>query len=111
MLSFWEKEQFFAPQDIVIVGAGLVGLNAALKLRQLHPKAKILVLEKGLLPAGTSSRNAGFACFGSPSELYEDLKSHSWAELEELLYQRYLGLRLLRETLGDQAIAYQGGAA
>jgi len=111
MLSFWEKEQFFAPQDIVIVGAGLVGLNAALKLRQLRPKAKILVLEKGLLPAGASSRNAGFACFGSPGELYEDLKSHSWAELEELLYQRYLGLRLLRETLGDQNIAYQGGGS
>lgn len=111
MLSFWEKEQFFAPQDVVIVGAGLVGLNAALNLKQQHPQTKILILEKGLLPAGASSRNAGFACFGSPGELYEDLKTHSWEELEELLYERYLGLRLLRETLGDQNIAYKASSS
>ena len=28
-------------------------------------KAKIVILEKGLFPQGASTKNAGFACFGS----------------------------------------------
>lgn len=32
--------------DFLIVGAGIIGLAVAGELRQLHPKASIVVLEK-----------------------------------------------------------------
>ncbi|MGA1385208.1 MAG: FAD-dependent oxidoreductase, partial [Flavobacteriaceae bacterium] len=71
--SFWERQTWFDQVDFVVVGAGIVGLNAALELRRMHPTARILVLERGALPRGASTKNAGFSCFGSISELSSDL--------------------------------------
>ena len=49
----------------------LWGMNAALRLRQRQPQWKVLVVDRASL-GGATTRNAGFACFGSPSELLED---------------------------------------
>ena len=62
-LSFWEQQQWFSNIDYTIVGSGIVGLFCALNLRELYPKAKILVLERDSLPNGASTKKAGFACF------------------------------------------------
>ena len=105
--SYWEYKEWFANNDVVIVGSGIVGLNCAIQLKTKHPKAKILVLEKGLLPQGASTKNAGFACFGSVSELLSDLKSHSEEEVFQLVKKRWDGLQLLRKALGDNTIHYQ----
>lgn len=105
MLSYWEKSQFTA-YDYVIVGAGIVGLSTAISLRHRNPKASILVLERGLLPTGASTRNAGFACFGSLSELLEDIDTLGEEGMVSLVRLRYEGLGLLRERLGDQRIDY-----
>ena len=72
-LSFWEKRSYFNGVDIAIIGAGIVGMTTALNLKKRKPNLKILVLERGYLPSGASTKNAGFACFGSPSELKSDL--------------------------------------
>ena len=40
MISIWEKESFFAPQDIIIVGNGFVGLWSAFHLKKKKPKLK-----------------------------------------------------------------------
>ncbi|TKS55419.1 NAD(P)/FAD-dependent oxidoreductase [Mesohalobacter halotolerans] len=109
-LSYWEKKIWFDNVDFCIVGSGIVGVNCALELRRQHPKAKILILERGVLPQGASTKNAGFACFGSLSELLSDLKTHSEEDLFDLVQQRYEGLKLLRNTLGDRAIKYQQNA-
>ena len=93
--------------DFAIVGSGIVGLNCAISLKRKHPNAKILVLEKGTLPQGASTKNAGFACFGSLSELIDDLKTHSEQEVFNLVDKRWKGLKLLRENLGDQNIDFQ----
>ena len=84
-----------------------MGLSCALHLKKRFPKAKILVLEKGMLPQGASTKNAGFACFGSLSEILDDLQSHTENEVLQLVKKRVDGLQLLRETLGDNAINYQ----
>ena len=76
-LSFWELKNWFWNVDYTIVGSGIVGLHAALKLRNRFPESKILIIEKGMLPQGASTKNAGFACFGSISEIIDDLNSHS----------------------------------
>ncbi|RYZ47414.1 MAG: FAD-binding oxidoreductase, partial [Sphingobacteriales bacterium] len=64
MLSYWEKTSFLH-YDHIVIGSGIVGLSTALELRGRFPSSRILVLERGLLPTGASSRNAGFACMGS----------------------------------------------
>ncbi|ARV09764.1 FAD-dependent oxidoreductase [Winogradskyella sp. PC-19] len=106
-LSYWEIKSWLTDVDFTIVGSGIVGLNCALQLKNRFPKAKVLILEKGILPQGASTKNAGFACFGSLSELIEDLKTHSEAEVFNLVNQRVEGLHLLRQTLGDDNIDYQ----
>jgi gamma-glutamylputrescine oxidase len=106
-LSYWEIKNWLSSIDYTIIGSGIVGLTCALNLKERHPKARILILEKGMLPQGASTKNAGFACFGSLSEIIEDLKSHSENEVLELVEKRINGLALLRKTLGDKAIDYQ----
>ncbi|MDF4220322.1 FAD-dependent oxidoreductase [Maribacter sp. M208] len=106
-LSYWEQKSWFSNIDFTIVGSGIVGLNCALELRRMHPKARILVLEKGKLPQGASAKNAGFACFGSISEILSDLKTHSEQEVFQLVQDRFDGIHSLRTLLGDNAIGYQ----
>lgn len=106
-LSYWEKTTWFDQVDFTVIGSGIVGLSCALQLKTRFPNAKVLVLERGILPQGASTKNAGFACFGSLSEILEDLKHHSEQEVFNLVKLRYEGLKLLRETLGDSAIDYQ----
>jgi len=106
-LSYWEHTSWLSLIDYVIVGSGIVGLNCALRLRELHPKAKILILEKGMLPQGASTKNAGFACFGSLSEILDDLTSHTEEEVIALVKQRISGLKLLRKIIGDKQLDYK----
>ncbi|WP_179318672.1 NAD(P)/FAD-dependent oxidoreductase [Winogradskyella helgolandensis] len=106
-LSYWEIKNWLSNIDYTIVGSGIVGLNCALQLKQRFPNSKILILEKGILPQGASTKNAGFACFGSLSEIIDDLKRHSEEEVLELVKKRINGLQILRETLGDTIIDYQ----
>ncbi|MEZ4685868.1 MAG: FAD-dependent oxidoreductase [Bacteroidia bacterium] len=105
-ISFWEKETFAAKSDVLIIGAGLTGLSAAIKLKSDHPKMKVSVLEAGPWPGAASLRNAGFACYGSPSELIDDMQHRPVAEVAELVHRRQRGLRSLRSLLGDEAIGY-----
>ena len=106
-LSYWELKTWLNNVDYTIVGSGIVGLSTALHLKNKSPNAKIVILEKGLFPQGASTKNAGFACFGSLSEILQDLQSHTTDEVVELVSQRHKGLRLLRTTVGDEALSYQ----
>jgi len=106
-LSYWEHKTWLSHVNYTIVGSGIVGLNCALQLKLQFPKAKILILERGILPQGASTKNAGFACFGSLSEILDDLKTHSEDEVIKLVQKRIDGLHLLRQNLSDQAINYQ----
>lgn len=105
--SFWETDTFFRPADYAIIGSGIVGLNAAIRLRELRPKARIVILDRGNLPLGASTRNAGFACFGSPTELLEDLEHHTETEVWDLVAERWSGLQALRNLVGDPALQYE----
>lgn len=104
MLSYWEHQSFFGPADVAIIGAGLVGLTAARYLKQRRPAWRVVVLERGLLPSGASTKNAGFACFGSISELIEQEKR---GDLQAVVAARCEGLARLRELLGDAALDYR----
>jgi gamma-glutamylputrescine oxidase len=106
-LSYWERESYFASIDVVIAGSGIVGLNAALALKKKNPQLKIMIAERGALPSGASTKNAGFACFGSVSELLDDLKNMSESDVFSLVEKRFRGLQRLRQTIGDAALDFQ----
>ena len=105
MLSYWEKESFLR-YDYIIIGSGIVGLSTALSIREREPQATIMVTERGLLPTGASTKNAGFACIGSLTEILDDLKTMSESDVLSLVELRLRGLERLRKRLGDTAIGY-----
>ena len=107
-ISFWEQETFFAPQDFIIAGSGLVGLWTAYELKKKLPKANITILERGVVPTGASTRNAGFACFGSTTEMISDLKTMGENELWSLVEMRFRGIEKMRHLLADEAIGFDG---
>ncbi|THV61337.1 FAD-binding oxidoreductase [Flagellimonas alvinocaridis] len=106
-LSYWEYKTWLSHVDFTIIGSGIVGLNCALRLREKYPSSRILVLERGSLPQGASTKNAGFACFGSVSEILADAKAHTEEEVVQLVQKRYNGIQVLRTLLGDKAIGFE----
>lgn len=107
MLSYWQQSAWFNHTDIAIIGSGIVGLNAAIHIKRLKPALRVSLFEKGPIPAGASSRNAGFATFGSVSELLDDLSKQPSQQVWELAKKRFSGLQLLRKNLGDEAMRYE----
>ncbi|QCK14370.1 NAD(P)/FAD-dependent oxidoreductase [Mangrovivirga cuniculi] len=106
MLSFWEKSAMI-DADIIIIGGGITGLSTAAALIEKDHKLKIKVLERGVLPSGASTKNAGFACFGSLTEILDDLETLSPEAAAELVETRWKGLEKLRKRLGDDKIGYE----
>ncbi|UZR96069.1 NAD(P)/FAD-dependent oxidoreductase [Chondrinema litorale] len=106
MISFWEK-QTFVHSHFLIIGSGITGLSTALSLREKYPTKNILVLERGIFPSGASTKNAGFACFGSLTELISDYKTLGELDMLALIEKRRRGLETLRSRLGDEEIDYQ----
>ncbi|MCW3118699.1 MAG: dependent oxidoreductase [Chitinophagaceae bacterium] len=104
MISVWEKETFYAPQDIIIVGSGFVGLWSAFYLKKRNPKLKITIVDRGIIPTGASTRNAGFACFGSLTELLADEQRVGSDKMLELVNMRYQGLGKIRNTFSKKEI-------
>ena len=105
-ISIWEQESFFGRKDVVIVGCGLAGLWCAYELLIQHPSLQLLIIDKGIIPTGASTRNAGFACFGSPTELLHDMKTMGEDRAWQLAELRYKGIQKIRRVLGDEAIGY-----
>jgi gamma-glutamylputrescine oxidase len=105
--SYWEWKTFFRTFDFIVLGSGIVGLSAALHLKKINKKATVLVLERGLMPSGASTKNAGFACFGSAGEILADLARMNHETVWETVKMRWDGLKLLRTTLGDKNICYK----
>lgn len=101
-LSFWERKTYFEDNEFVVIGAGIVGLSTAIELRNLHPTSKILVLERGFLPSGASTKNAGFACFGSVTELLDDLTKSNEEQVFATVKKRWDGLQNLKRLVGQE---------
>lgn len=106
-VSIWEKESFFAPRDVIITGSGFVGLWCAYYLKKQFPKLSIAIVERGIIPTGASTRNAGFACFGSATELLEDSLSMGEDKMLEVVEMRSQGLALIKDTFKPKSIDFQ----
>lgn len=105
-LSFWEIEQYLNGIDLLVVGSGIVGITSAIQFKKKHPSAKVVIVEKGMLPSGASTKNAGFACFGSASEILSDLQTATKNEVYSLMEDRLNGLNALRALVGDSQLGF-----
>ena len=79
--SYWEQTAFTGHADLIIIGSGLVGLSAALNFKQLQPNARGLVLERGFLPSGASTKNAGLPAlvlFRSSWKTFVNRRPKNW---------------------------------
>lgn len=105
--SYWESKNYLENIDYLVIGSGIVGYSTALRLRELHENAKIVILERGVLPSGASSKNAGFACFGSPTEVFDDIQNFGEEKVWETVAKRWEGLNRLREVIGNEQLDLQ----
>jgi len=106
MLSYWEKQSLLQ-YDYIIAGSGIVGLSTAISVKEKLPAARVLVLEKDILPTGASTKNAGFACIGSLTELLSDFNAMPVDQVLAILQMRRDGLQLLRRRIGDEHMEYR----
>lgn len=104
MTSYWEKDTIFSKADFLIVGAGITGMNAGIRLKSLEPRAEVVVVDRGCRGDGASYRNAGFACLGSPTELLADMDLHGEEHAWETVKMRWDGLNALIARIGESAM-------
>lgn len=105
--SYWENKTLIGRPDVVVVGSGITGLSTAIHAKQKNPQAKVVILERGMMPWGASSKNAGFACFGSPGEILADIKRTSFEEVIALIRYRKEGLDTIMGLLGADHMDFQ----
>ncbi len=103
MRTYWERE-IEEGFEFGVVGGGIVGLSVAAELAEAG--RSVLVMERGVLATGATLRNAGFACFGSPTEILSDRRTMGDAATLDLVERRYRGLKILRRRLSDAATGY-----
>ena len=105
-ISIWEQETFLAPQDLILVGSGFCGLWAAVQYAEKNPTKRITILERGSLPYGASTRNAGFSCFGSPSEILHDIQAMGADAVWNLVDMRFRGLARINQYFPDSVTGF-----
>lgn len=105
--SYWELTHQQTHFDLIIVGAGFAGSWCALEFLKTKPNAKVLILERGQIPTGASTRNAGFACIGSATEMLSDFETMGETATFDLAEMRYAGIQKILETVGTEAIDYE----
>ncbi len=105
--SIWESELYDQEYDLIVIGAGLTGQSIAHFYKKSHPDESVLVVDRGFFPIGASTRNAGLACFGSVTEHMADMKIEEEEKIIDRISRRFNGLKLLRNTLGDDNIQYR----
>ncbi|MBX2814753.1 MAG: FAD-binding oxidoreductase [Saprospiraceae bacterium] len=104
--SFWEKNAFLRQRDLIIVGGGIVGMTAALAFKRSFSNRSVLILDRHPIPLGASTRNAGFACLGSPTEVLSNISSAGIDQARRVLSLRRSGLRRLLDLVPQQIMDY-----
>lgn len=107
MQSIWELETFYRKRDIIIIGAGFTGLWTAVSLKEKYPEKSVLVVERNSVPLGASTRNAGFACFGSLTEVLADSDKMGWEKTLQLVKMRFEGLKKIQHYFSNDDIDFE----
>lgn len=106
-ISYWEHDTWLKDIDTAIIGSGIVGLSSAYFIKQKFPNRKVVVFERGFLPHGATTRNAGFSCFGSATEILADIEKNGKELAYRLVKERFDGLNALIQLHGPGNIHYE----
>lgn len=107
MNSIWELDTFYRKRDIIIIGAGFSGLWTAISIKEKYPEKSVLIIERNAIPLGASTRNAGFACFGSLTEVIADSQKMGWEKTLELVTMRFDGLQKIQHYFKNSEIDFE----
>ncbi|WP_079240981.1 NAD(P)/FAD-dependent oxidoreductase [Chryseobacterium indologenes] len=107
MNSVWELDTFYRKRDIIIIGAGFSGLWTALSIKEKYPEKSVLIIERNAIPLGASTRNAGFACFGSLTEVIADSRKMGWEKTLKLVKMRFDGLQKIQHYFKNDEIDFE----
>jgi gamma-glutamylputrescine oxidase len=105
--SYWEKSFWKKPQDLIVVGAGITGLSAAIHAKLEHPTWQISILERDIVAEGASTKNAGFACYGTIGEINSDVKVMGHSASLALVEQRIRGLEFLQNFISPTSLNFK----
>lgn len=107
MNSVWELDTFYRKRDIIIIGAGFTGLWTAISIKEKFPEKSVLIIERNSVPLGASTRNAGFACFGSLTEVISDSEKMGWEKTLDLVKMRFEGLQKIQTYFKSSEIDFE----
>ena len=106
-VSYWQDSIKASPvisADIVIVGAGLAGLSTAYWLKKLEPGMNVVVVDKGIVGAGASGRNAGFITCGSTEHFSRMSSAYGESKAEEIWKFTEYNHKLMVEEFGEEVL-------
>ena len=107
MNSVWELETFYRKRDVIIIGSGFTGLWTAISIKEKYPEKSVLIIERNSVPLGASTRNAGFACFGSLTEIIADSEKMGWEKTLDLVKMRFDGLQKIQQYFKNSDIDFE----
>ena len=85
--------------DVVIIGGGFTGLNAALELKEKFNQ-NVTVLDSGPVGWGASGRNGGFACMGGTKKSFQSLLKHfGHTQTKEVLKGQLEAVKQVKKNL------------
>ena len=89
-------------------GGGFTGLSAAHFAYIKNPSLRIAVVDQQSYGQSmASTRNAGFACFGSPTEILTDIENEGIEQALARVKLRYEGIQLWLEMFSAKGSASQ----
>ena len=105
--SYWEYDGYHKLWDYCIIGSGINGISTGISILEREPDAQVLIVDRWFIPLGASTRNAGFSCFGSPSEILNDISVMGEDKALTLVQKRYTGLQKLQSRLKHSNAMYE----
>lgn len=106
-LSFWEKESLTKKVDFLIIGGGLTGLSTGIELLKSNQNKVVAILELNNFGTNASSKNAGFLCLGSPSELAKDIDLMGSKAVFKLFAWKWAGIQKLLKLTGKKVSQFK----
>ncbi len=108
MNSYWEhsiaKNKIY---DWLIIGGGILGHFCAFEIKEKYPLSSVAILEKDNFGFGATTRNAGFACFGTVGEFLSDSRLTNSDKALSTLIKRKIGLDILTTRLSKDSIGFE----
>jgi glycine/D-amino acid oxidase-like deaminating enzyme len=90
--------------DVVIVGAGLIGLWTAYCLSRAEPALRVVVLEAEIAGFGAAGRNAGFVSAGIAGQAQAYLRRGGWEGVRRAERAMIAGIDYVGEVVAREGI-------